>query len=217
MKTDFYESFQYALELMKMQSAFPSLKEQIEKMKSYEDIKRVNELPGHILYPWVPVLVFQLFGYDMYQNCDLNQESNVTYILFRPNVKTDFSVIDTIKTEFDCRVKKYAYRFTPDLIARLYGGFPWFQSYCKVCDQLALWNKVGNAYKIESSHAEGCVRKIVAIKNEYREIHPQETVHIEFSGEEYNGIIHSFHCPNCIENSRHCEAIEMQILGEEYE
>lgn len=217
MKTDFYESLQYALERMKMQSDFPSLIECIGNIKAYEDIKTINESSEHILYPWVPVLVFQLFGYDMYQNCDLNQEATVTYIMFRPNIKTDFSAINTIKAELDCRVKKYAYQFTPDLIARLYGGFPWFQSYCKICNQLALWNEVGTAYKIESNHAEGIVRKLVAFKNKYREIHSEETVQIEFPDEEYDGIIHSFHCPNCIENSRHCEAIEMKILGEEDE
>lgn len=216
MENDFFESFRYALDLKGESCSFQRLKNRINSIQSYEEIKLISKCPNDELYVWIPMLVFNLFGYEMYKECDLNIDEQSTYILFRPNEKKDFSIIDDIR-KMKFSTKKYKYRFTHSLVASIYGGFPWFKSYCKACDRLEIWNKEGYVYSVFTNNSEGCIKKLVELKNNYRIRHPENTVRIKLENEMFDGVIHSFHSPNCIENKMHCMAIENEILEEIYE
>ena len=99
----------------------------------------------------------------------------------------------------------------------LYGGFPWFPAYCYTCEKLSLWGETGFALYIQSSNNNDCLKKIIAIKNKYRDDNVNKTFKLSLDmkhGLGYDGIIHSFHSPNPIENSRHSDAIQNAILME---
>lgn len=211
MEKVFYKSLEYALGLKGDKTQFDSIRSRIDKIVDYEEIKKISKNPEDELFVWLPAIVFNMFGYDMYRNCDLNIEDNTTYVLFRPNSSYDFSVIDTI-SEMNMNVLRYKYKFTSRLVASLYGGFPWFHSYYQTCVELKILNEIGYAYKISSKDGRGCVKKIVEMKNRYRCLHPENTITLPLENEEYDGIIHSFHSPNCIENKIHCIAIEKEIV-----
>ena len=212
MEREFYISLKEALKLKGEENKIQEIKNRIDNIQGYLEIKRIAEDPSDELFVWSPSFIYNLFGYEKYRNCDLNIDSSNTYVLFRPNEEINLSVIEEIKKNH-MKTQEYKYKFTPSLIASLYGGFPWFSSYYKICKELGIVNKEGYTFRITSDDGSNCVSKLVDIKNAYREHHPEETVKILFKDKKYDGVIHSFHSPNCIENKIHCLAIEHEIIS----
>lgn len=212
MKSNFYDSLEYAFELRGNIDKFHNAKRRIESISDYGEIKKILNNPEDELYQWIPTIVFNLFGYETYKNCDLNVDEDETFMLFRPNSIYDFSVIEELY-EKNMEIHKYEYRFSPWLIASIYGGFPWFFSYIRTCERLDILNKTSYVYKIKSKNGEACVNRIVKMKNRFRNLHPEQTVKILLPNEEYDGVIHSFHTPNCIENRMQTCAVDREIEG----
>lgn len=204
----FVESVLLALEMMGTNDYSAEILEKMEKINTYDDIKDIKE--GDFLFEWRPALVFEKCGYEKYRNCDLNKESKQTYIIFRPGIEIDKLILENIRKENKCFIEEFRYIFTKRLIARIYGGFPWFRSYCRICDELELWNKESIAYRITSE--QYCINYIVELKNKYRTTYKDKTIKRDYSDEYYPGIIHTFHTPNCIENEIHCKAIEKELI-----
>ena len=168
------------------------IRNELNKISTYEDIKKIDAENDHILYNWVPALVFNVIGYDAYKKCDLNKEDSNTFLMFRPGEIVDDTIIKDIKQIGDYTFTKCRYKFTKKLISILYGGFPWFPAYC--C---------------------ACIKKIIDVKNRYRDNNINETINIKLTDKQgfgFDGIIHSFHSPNPIENNRHCQAINEELL-----
>ena len=208
---EFKDSLELAFQLCNKSSCFCEAIKRINSIESYDYIKGIYSNSKDMLYQWVPTIVFNLFGYETYQNCDLNIDANSSFIIFRPNKKYDFSVLQMIKDTM--LVDEYKYKFSPRLIGTLYGGFPWFLSYYRICKDLGIIDSTGFAFRITSKNkSELIVMKLFYIKNEYREMHSEQTVKIQYDKWKYNGVIHAFHTPNCIENVIHCRAIERELL-----
>ncbi len=215
--TVFVDGLQYAMKLAHMECSKKQLENLLGNIHSYEDIKKVAGHSDSILYPWLPALIYDYLGYYEYINCDLNVDCSETYVLFRPKVGKNRAILKQISDAFSCVIKEHSLLFTKELAARLYGGFPWFTAYYKTCNTLQLWNEKAYAYKIIRCDGEGCVSDIVHLKNIYRAEHEAETTKMTFESEAFPGIVHSFHSPNCIENGRHCQAIEAEIRKAEVE
>ena len=209
------KSFRLALKMSGISVDKNTLKRDLIRLKTYDDIIKINMNCNHYLYPWVPALVFDILGYDSYRDCSLNIDSSSTFLLFRPGEDIDEILIELINKTGLIVIEKNIYLFTKKLVSLLYGGFPWFNAYCSTCNRLSLWNTEGYAYKIVSTDNSPCVKRIVDLKNKYREQHKNKTIIFnlpESEGLGFSGIIHSFHCPNCIENVRHCAAIADSII-----
>lgn len=211
MDKDFYGSLKYAFELRGEMDKFDSVRKRIDTISDYEEIKQIHNDKQDELFQWIPTIVFNLFGYEAYRNCDLNVDNDKTIILFRPNQIYDFSIIEEFH-DIGLETYKYEYRFTPWLVASIYGGFPWFNSYYKLCEKLDLLNKCSYMWTIKSINGEKCIRKVVEMKNEFRKKHPEQTFELLLPDNKFNGVIHSFHTPNCIENEMHMKAVERMRL-----
>ena len=186
--------------------------ERITKIRRYEELVEISNNRDDVLWPWVATLVFNIFGYEVYKSCNLNIDSDRTYILFHPSSEYDFSVVEEIKQKLNCVVTRKKYKFSKRLVARLYGGFPWFMSYCMACDEMELWDRVGIAFELHFDITENNLRRLVEIKNKYRDSHPERIVKFYFPNMKYSGIIHPFHTPNPIENQSHCNAIDEELV-----
>lgn len=202
-------SLELAFKMANINYTRENLKEKINAIVSYEDIKAIARDCNNILNIWIPVLVFDIFGYSVYKSCDLNVDSNETYLIFIPGEDIDLFLQEQIeKNNFILEEERYI--FSKKLIAILHGGFPWFSQYCKACEYFNLWEKEGKAYKIRSLKGD-CVNQLVELKNQYRKEHKEHTKILRLQKEKYDGIINSFHTPNCIENAIHCKAIEKHL------
>lgn len=202
-------SLELAFEMADIDFTKERLKEKINAITSYEDIKIIARDGNNILNIWIPVLVFNIFGYSVYNSCDLNIDSNETYLMFMPGEDIDSSLQEQIdKNNYILEEKHYI--FSDKLIAILHGGFPWFSQYCKACEYFNLWEKEGIAYKIKSLKGN-CVSQLVDIKNQHRREHKEYTRILRLPNEKYDGVINPFHTPNCIENLIHCKAIEEHL------
>ena len=209
------KSFKLAMKMQGIEIDKDELIKCTSKIKTYEDLKAIDRDNTHILYPWVPALVYDILGYNEYKSCDLNIDESDTYLLFRPGESFDNEVYEALQENGDFEIQEFQYVFSKKLISHLYGGFPWFLAYCSTCDELNIWDKTGIAVYVKEKNDVPCIKCSVEIKNRYRDKHPEKTKEINLSEEKgcgYNGIIHSFHCPNCIEKRRHSMAIEKARL-----
>ena len=191
------------------------IRNELNKISTYEDIKKIDAENDHILYNWVPALVFNVIGYDAYKKCDLNKEDSNTFLMFRPGEIVDDTIIKDIKQIGDYTFTKCRYKFTKKLISILYGGFPWFPAYCCACEKESLWDEIGEVLFIRDINYHACIKKIIDVKNRYRDNNINETINIKLTDKQgfgFDGIIHSFHSPNPIENNRHCQAINEELL-----
>lgn len=205
MSVEFYESLGYAFKLRKEENYFESVTQKIRKISGYDEIKELWEQRDEMMFHWIPTIIFNCLGYEKYKTCDLNIESSRTFIMCRPNESYDCTIINGLKRDYN--IEEFTYHFSPWLVASLYGGYPWFKAYYRICDEYHLLNKEGQGWFVTSSKGENCVKKIVEMKNTFRDEHPEQTLIQTFEGEKYKGVLHPFHTPNCIENEMHMNAI----------
>ena len=73
--------------------------ERITKIRRYEELVEISNNRDDVLWPWVATLVFNIFGYEVYKSCNLNIDSDRTYILFHPSSEYDFSVVEEMSLQ----------------------------------------------------------------------------------------------------------------------
>ena len=88
-----------------------------------------------------------------------------------------------------------------------------FRGFFHIFKLVNILNKTSYVYKIKSKNGETCVNRIVQMKNRFRNLHPEQTVKILLPDKEYDGVIHSFHTPNCIEKRMQTCAVDREIVG----
>ena len=118
---EFYESLRYAFELMKKEHDFESVSQKIKMISCYDEIKELRKQRDEMVFQWIPTIIFNCFGYETYKTCDLNIESNRTFIMFRPNKSYDYRIIDELR-RMNYNIEEFTYYFSPWLVASLYGG-----------------------------------------------------------------------------------------------
>lgn len=179
---------------------------------SYENIKSIFLDESLPLYPWIPASIFNLFGWDTYKECDLNIEAPETFLLIHP--KNENFPIEAAIDLSGFSIEKFPFVFSRELVARIYGGYPWFKAYLAGCEHFDFLGKHSTILKLKTFDGKECLRKLIDMKNSYRKLHPESVLHLEMKksrGFSFDYVTYPFHTPNPIENRHQSRAIEKAI------
>ena len=113
----------------------------------------------------------------------------------------------------DLIFNKYQYKFTPELCSILYGGYPWFFDYYKLCEENKSLNKESYIYLIKGDGSKNCPNLIIDFKNLFRKKHSSVRIQKPL-GNGYKVKINIIHSPLPIENENHLKAIKNYIILE---
>jgi len=155
-------------------------------------------------------LVYNLFGYKMYSECSLNKQSPSTYILFPPTTQQFLEYIKPVLSSGVYETEIFKLSFSRELIAYIYGGYPWFESYVKYTGELGIINKKTACIRIARKDGSDILTEMIVKKNEFRKKNAHLILRKEYD-KEFPGIINPFHTPNPIENDVHSAKITAEI------
>lgn len=179
---------------------------ELNKITKYDDVVSYNKSAGNMLWEWIPSIVHSMFGLDVYLNENWETNKNYSYAMIHPvfmdqTAKVRDAILDS---NFDIDEEKRI-PFSLKLAASIYGGFPWFRSYYRLCNELHMFkNKETIILKIRARHISksDIIKDLTTFKNEFRKRNGSKVRHQFFSKEEYPGIINVFHTPAHIEFCR---------------
>jgi hypothetical protein len=97
--------------------------------------------------------------------------------------------------------------FSARLAALLYGGFPWFEPYMRVCEAENLVGRECTVLSVTSGSVD-VVQALLDYKKSRRDSYGVP-VQMEFADLKFPGLIRPFHTPARIENRRHVRAAEV--------
>lgn len=186
----------------------------LTNIHSMEDVIAISKEPQHILFHWLPAITYSLFGFQVYESCPLNLDSPHTFLLYHPHMKEPFDFIATLEKNYPFKLTIHEIVYTKQLIALIYGGFPWFDSFFAACDHYQFWNRKTKVYEIESQDGSDCISTLCDLKNKYRDENTHLILRQSFPDFDFPGIINPFHSPNKIENVQHSSAISKMLLKE---
>jgi len=203
-----FRFIKYALEFGDIAYDERRLLLKINGINSYQDIADISVNDG--LFDWKASLVYNLLGFEEYNNCNFNKQSSTTYILFPPTTQYGLECVKPILLSGIYETELFNLSFSRKLIAYIYGGFPWFESYVKYISELDIINKKTMCIRITNKNGSDILAELVDKKNMFR----KENAHLILKKEydkEFPGIINPFHTPNYIENDVHSAKILEEI------
>jgi hypothetical protein len=184
-----------------------SFAQAIEAITDERQLLTADSDPGHPLWWFLPPVSVALFGDDNAFELLAKDSCPASSVVFVPppfvsqthRISRDLSAtgLSVVSTAHG--------RFLPTLAGLLYGGYPWFEVYFRVCSDLGVFGERFAAIFV--THADGdAVRALRMFKDDRRSRYGKPLVrHYEDLGA--NGIIRDFHTPAHMENIRHVRAI----------
>ena len=129
--------------------------------------------------------------------------------MIHPTIENPDIIIDYIKLNLDISytVEMHQFLFTDILSAKLYGGYPWFLPYHRLCTEIGCYEKKSIYLTIETTNNIDLYEKIEKIKTRFRDENPQFQIKKAYPEYELNGVINPFHSPNPLENHLHMKAL----------
>jgi hypothetical protein len=191
----------YASDICHLGLTMEEISNELKKIVSLEEALLYAYNPENLLWRWLPAIIYDRFELEVY----LDKKWAVfgcqhSYVLIHPVFqKQSMNIHDACLTEFNI-TDEIAVPYTPKLAAYCYGGFPWFRSYYKLCQEHDSFEKNTTIYKVKSKKNDNqdVVTALNKFKNLYRDSFSKE-ISKKYPEEKYPGIIHSFHSPVHIE------------------
>lgn len=186
---------------------------ELNKIQSIKDIENSD-----VLKPWESSIIYNLEGLEALKREGKKRQNLKTYLIIHPIFIDLYKLIEEELSEFlairnDVSKKKYSYRFTKELVTRLYGGTPWFEPYTRICLAKEIFTQNSICYQFLSKEKD-CVLDLVVFKNRFREKYPNLELKMNFHDCKLPGKITPFHTPDSVENDNHVRAIENVLLEE---
>lgn len=200
--------FEFTYSVLCEEDKYRAFKAAIPISDSYETLKRCYLDDNSPLYEWVPTVILQAYGLDVYKTFELTPQCDKTIILANPLFKDCDDYIKDIEAMNVYEIERHEYTFTTALAAHIYGGTPWFRACYRAYKKEGVFGKTGYAYTVTRRDGREGLNALISFKNDWREKHREMIKKIPFTDEAFSGIINPFHIPNPIENSRHMKSIE---------
>ncbi len=193
---------------LKEKIPYKILETMINNIKNKNDLEKIVNNEKHLLWNWCPSIAYNRFGLEYYTNIKPNKINNHTFVMINPKfISIKEELVEELEKNFDV-VSIQNFKFTRGIIAKIYGGFPWYESYYRLCESLDLFEKDGVIIIIKN--ISDTINNLNNFKERERENYGPSIVKT-FVDLEFNGILKPFHTPNHIENERHIKCLEITI------
>lgn len=198
------ENLDFALSCAGIMHKSHEIEKEYDKIQTIDDVIACDKLMNNLLWNWLPAIVYEKFGLDFYLSNFCNVPTDQCYIMLHPYYATQKDrlreAIKSVGTEiFETRLC-----FSLSNAAKIYGGFPWFGPYVKLCRELNCFDKIASVFCVRSSNgamSADMIERVRRWKNECRDAFAP-AIKKNYAGEQFPGIINAFHSPTYIEYKR---------------
>lgn len=181
----------------------------VTELQTRDQLVSANRDVNHPLWWFLPPIIYDLFdeklGTDLLELEDLESRSIV--VVTPPFLSITQQLAEEL-SDVSVEVTGEAPRaFSQRLIGLLYGGYPWFEAYLRICKARGLCDEQCNVLYVEST--EGDLSRALEIFKKRRRHHFGQPLQMAFDDLPYPGLVRPFHAPSRIETTRHMRAAEV--------
>lgn len=183
-------------------------REHLAGLHSNEQLIEIDRDELHPIWWFLPPVLYDLFDekleFDWLKQHDITTQSIVV-------VSPPFlSVTEQLHQELAAlglSVEECPRLFTRRFVGLLYGGYPWFESYLRICEANALFGLDCIVLRVASTACD--VPRTLEIFKKRRRNSFGQSLQMAFNDLPYPGVIRPFHAPARIETQRHMRAAEI--------
>jgi hypothetical protein len=181
----------------------------LEAIVSKNDLITIYKDKDHSLWWFIPAILYSL--YDQSIDFDWLEKDEIitkSMILIPPPFVAIEKRLATDISSLGLRVSHSRHSFTLRLIGLLYGGFPWFESYWRVCAAKKLLDQECVVLSVEADNADAPTI-LELFKRRHRNSYGL-SLQLACDDLAYPGVVRPFHSPSRIETTRHRCAVNIQ-------
>jgi len=193
----------FALQCAGISHTTSVIENECDKIRTIDDVLAYNQKSNHFLWNWLPAIVYEKFGLDIYLNNIFGTPTKKCYVMLHPAFINFKELLLKELQKLDVEIVEKQLKFSLSNISKVYGGFPWFRSYVMLCNDLNCFEKVTTVFQVEyfSNNSIDVIDMIRKWKNKYRDsLAPR--IKKSYENEEFPGIVNAFHSPTYIEMER---------------
>lgn len=182
--------------------------EDLRRLRTRDDLAHVHTDESHPLWWFLPPIAFDMLGSHQAAE-DLLDLPRATegLVLIPPPFLSLSGVLENELRSLGFAVRAGTRFFTDTLIGLIYGGYPWFEAYVRLTQDLKLLgDKCG--YLLVASTSIDMPQYLLEFKTRRRDLCGEE-IRRDYPDLAYPGLLRPFHTPARIENGRHIRAVTL--------
>ena len=197
------EDLCYALKCAGIEHFLGDVENEYNKLQTFTDILTYDACSDNLLWNWLPAIVYERFGLDFYLSNFCKISTDECYVMLHPYFYDKKEILRCALQKLNIKVSENTLFFSLPNVSKIYGGFPWFHSYIKLCNEVKCFDKTTIVFHVYSPKGKSVdmIDMIRKWKNEYRDLLAPR-IKKTFVGESFPGIINTFHSPTYIEQKR---------------
>jgi len=180
----------------------------LRRLRTRDDITYVYADRNHPLWWFLPSIAFDMLG-SHHEAEDLLRLPAATegLVLIPPPFYSLSNALEQELRSLGFAVRMSTRTFSESLVGVIYGGYPWFEAYIRLTQDL---NLLGDecGYLLVGSSSIDVPQYLLEFKSHRRDLCGEE-IRREYSDLDYPGLLRPFHTPARIENSRHIRAVAL--------
>ena len=185
-----------------------AFRELLACLTSTERLIEVDRDERHPLWWFLPPILYDLFDEKMeFDWLKQNESTTQSVVVVSPPF---VSVVEQLQRELAAlalTVVRSTRSFTRRFVGLLYGGYPWFESYIRICEANDLFGRECVILRVASDTCD--VPRTLEVFKKRRRNSFGQSLQLACDDLPYPGVIRPFHAPARIETRRHIRAVEL--------
>jgi hypothetical protein len=185
-----------------------NFQEFLDAIKYKTEIVKINNDKSHPLWWFIPAILYSLFDqaidFDWLESDRMIKQSIV--LVPPPFTGIESQLYDDISS-LGMTVSTSTHLFTQRMIGLLYGGFPWFSSFWRICEARHILNRECVVLSIEAKELD-VPGALELFKRRRRNLYGK-SLQLACEDLAYPGVVRPFHSPSRIETTRHRYAVNV--------
>jgi hypothetical protein len=173
-----------------------------------DELKAVERNPNDPLWWFLPPILYDLFDEKLeFDWLDLDRVRARSIVVVSPPF---VSVTDQLRGELgDLGIASAPSKrlFSRRFVGLLYGGYPWFEAYLRICDARGICGEECVVLSVTSEDVD--VPSTLEVFKKRRRNAYGQPLQMAFDDLPYPGVVRPFHAPARIETTRHIRAVEL--------
>lgn len=185
-----------------IQMSFEYIFKRLKKITRIDDIIRIDQDIYDPLWLVVPQILIYKFGVQAFQDFQPAHWISDSFIFVHP---VHCSIVGELKCYLNHQgiaVEEKDLELTEQVVSALYGGYEWYESYFKACQYLHSMGQTAKIIILHNINKKNIV-DLIKYKNKNRNKYKKQIFISKYVLKtNLDGIVRSFHTPDCIQNVR---------------
>lgn len=183
-------------------------RELLTGLHSIDQLIAIDRDQRHPLWWFLPPVLYDLFDekleFDWLKQHEITTQS---VVVVAPPFLSAVEQLHREVTALGLAVAEFTRSFTRRFVGLLYGGYPWFESYLRICEANALFGRDCLILRVASDTCD--VPRTLEVFKKRRRNSFGQSLQLAFDDLPYPGVIRPFHAPARIETRRHMSAADI--------